>query len=53
MRKQAEHLINLVDTAWRIRAFNRALGTNVIDLSVFPVDFVNAVLTWGPRHDAG
>lgn len=44
-------LIQLVTEAWRIRTFNRALGLHETDLTRWPVDFVEAVLIWGPRME--
>lgn len=46
VRMRLTPLINLISQASRIRAFNTALGTNITDLSSYPVDFVDAVIGW-------
>lgn len=54
VRMRLDPLIMLISHASRIRAFNKALGTSVTDLSVFPVDFVTAVIGWaGTMDNAG
>lgn len=44
-------MMNLISHAARLRLFNRALGLHETDLSGWPVDFVEAVLVWGPTLD--
>jgi hypothetical protein len=41
-----EPVMALIDQASRIRLFNQALGVSVLDISPYPVDFIEAVITW-------
>lgn len=38
--------MRMISEANRIRLFNKALGTHEIDLSPYPVDFVETVVQW-------
>jgi hypothetical protein len=51
-RREFAPMIDLVSYAWRLRTFNRALGLHERSLDDWPVDFVEAVLTWGSKLDA-
>lgn len=39
--------MRMIADANRIRLFNKTLGTNALDLSDYPVDFVETVIAWG------
>lgn len=46
VRMRLGPLIALLSQAARLRAFNHALGVSVLDLTPYPVDFVDVVVQW-------